>query len=640
MYRLVKILAVLIKTIGTYICTPQLLAAHQIAAYLYLATVNPARAEPAIQAANTDPIRQGSQVFFNGQTWPAAWRQWQWGTSGGSIRTGIIDASLIQRLGVELLKNKTLSEQPVRWFSDPTLNPLELPTQLSRQYRYLDITDLATRYGWQMSVDADILKITAPQAKVEAIRQGRHPWGDRIVLDLDRSTSWQVEMNPIQKAPEPEDPNPDNVRTGPQQPPEPMQEFKVTVNAELSFVPKASANELSLSLGKTGFTATVKTGPNQTTISLRLPISWRPRVWTQPNPSRLIVDIRPDSLQQRDILWAPGLQWRQQIVSLGNDQFPLVWLEIEPRSSRIDLRPIWSQPTKMEGIAQLAQTAEREGAVAAINGGFFNRNNQLPLGAIRRDSRWLSSPILNRGAIAWNDAGNFKIGRLTLQETLLAETGQSWPVLFLNSGYAQAGISRYTTDWGSTYTPLSNNETIVVVNDGQVTQQLPGSEAGKTAFPIPSNGYLLAIRANATAVAFPNGTRLRVETATVPADFATYPHILGAGPLLLQNGQIVLNAKDEKFNDNFIQGKASRSAIGTTAAGTILIVAAHNRVAGPGPTLTEMAQLMLKLGAIDALNLDGGGSTTLYLGGQLLEHPPRIVPRVHNGIGVFLAPPQ
>jgi exopolysaccharide biosynthesis protein len=52
-----------------------------------------------------------------------------------------------------------------------------------------------------------------------------------------------------------------------------------------------------------------------------------------------------------------------------------------------------------------------------------------------------------------------------------------------------------------------------------------------------------------------------------------------------------------------------------------------------------MASIMEQLGAIDALNLDGGGSTTLYLGGQLLEHPPRIVPRVHNGLGIFIEDP-
>ncbi len=617
---------------------------RSLQAFLIAACLGWAVAHPPIKAiaqtlAAPQVTRQGNQISFNGQTWPAIWAQWQLGTES---RTGVADAGLMQRLGIELLKTRSASSQPVRWFSDPTSAPLELPVQfINRQYRYLDVSELASRFGWQLQVSGSTLQITAPVARVEAIRQGRHSWGDRLVFDLNRAASWQVQTASLQLAPEAEDPNPDREKTGPQKPPEPMQEVTVTVDADLSSSPTAGTSETSLPLPETNLTATVKTSPNQTTLSIRLPASWRPRIWTQPNPSRLIVDIRPDSQTERDILWAPGLRWRQKVVSLGSEQFPIAWLEIEPRQSAIALRPIWSDPSGMAGISPLAETAERQGAAAAINGGFFNRNNQLPLGAIRRDGRWLSSPILNRGAIAWNDSGDFKIGRLALQETLIGAGGRSWPVLVLNSGYVQAGISRYTSEWGADYIPLSNDETVLAVQDGQIAQQWPGGEAGKTAFPIPANGYLLVVR-NSPGIAesLPVGTSLRLDSATVPGDFASYPHVLGAGPVLLLNGQIVLDARDEKFNQNFVEGKASRSAIGRTPAGTIIIAAVHNRTAGPGPTLTEMAQILQQLGAADALNLDGGGSTTLYLGGQLLEHPPRIVPRVHNGIGVFLQPAQ
>ena len=125
------------------------------------------------------------------------------------------------------------------------------------------------------------------------------------------------------------------------------------------------------------------------------------------------------------------------------------------------------------GIAPLLQIAQRYAAAAAINGGFFNRNGHLPLGAIRRDGRWISSPILNRGAIAWNDVGQVKIGRLSVQETLTS-TEKSLPILAFNSGYVKAGASRYSWEWGSSYTPLSNNEIIVVIQNNIVTAQLLG----------------------------------------------------------------------------------------------------------------------------------------------------------------------
>ncbi len=69
-----------------------------------------------------------------------------------------------------------------------------------------------------------------------------------------------------------------------------------------------------------------------------------------------------------------------------------------------------------------------------------------------------------------------------------------------------------------------------------------------------------------------------------------------------------------------------------------MFAAVHNRVGGAGPTLAEHAQLMQQMGCVDALNLDGGSSTSLYLGGQLLDRFPNTAARVHNGIGIFLQP--
>nr|WP_228035026.1 phosphodiester glycosidase family protein [Oculatella sp. LEGE 06141] len=293
------------------------------------------------------------------------------------------------------------------------------------------------------------------------------------------------------------------------------------------------------------------------------------------------------------------------------------------------------------GTAPLLTTAQQQQAVAAINAGFFNRNNQLPLGAIRVDNRWISGPILNRGAIAWNDFGDVTAGRLSIQESLTTSTGQRLPVLLLNSGYVRAGVARYTPDWGGSYTPILNDEVIVTVQNNQVSSQQPSGVAGQRSIPIPSNGYLVVVRANgAAASALPVGTTVQVETVTSPSEFSRFPQVMGAGPLLVQNRQIVLNAEAEQFTPAFIQQAAARSAIGVLPDGNLILVSVHRRIngTGAGPTLNEIAQIMQRLGTVHALNLDGGSSTTLYLGGQLLDRSPRTAARVHNGIGVFMQP--
>lgn len=572
-------------------------------------------------------IREGTQLNLNGRTLNVAWRQSQ---RRNSVRISISDAGLKQSLGVELLSTKDASRQPVQWFS----SNLILTSQLNAVSRFLDVTDFASSAGWQLQVKDNTLKITSAPAQILNIRQGLQEWGSRIVVDLDRPTPWQFSDQRTEGAIAIDasiDPSlVAQFNTPPVQTP-PVQQRQDDEDAA----------PVAVAVKSQQATIRIENSPKQTILRVVAPEGKRLQVYSAPNPNRLIIDLRPNPLVEKEILWAPGIQWRQQYLNLKNAKFPVVWLEIDPKNAGISLRPIWSNPNTQVGTAPLLTTAQLWQAAAAINAGFFNRTNQLPLGAIRRDGRWFSGPILNRGAIAWTDSGQFKFGRLSLQENLLTSNGQRLPILFLNSGYVQPGIARYTPEWGQTYTPLSDNEILVLVQNGQITSQTPGGLAGKSVVMIPQDGYLLTLRKSpALANLLATGTPVSIEQGTTPDDFASYPHILGAGPLLLQNQQVVLDAKAEQFSNAFIQQSAIRSCIGTTTSGTLIIAAIHHRVGGNGPNLTETALLMQLLGAVDALNFDGGSSTGLDLGGQLLDRSPATVARVHNGLGIFRVSPS
>ena len=229
------------------------------------------------------------------------------------------------------------------------------------------------------------------------------------------------------------------------------------------------------------------------------------------------------------------------------------------------------------------------------------------------------------------------MGRLSLQDTLRLSTGQTFPSLHLNSGYVQAGLSRYTSAWGASYAPLTDFETLITVQDDRIINQQRFERAGSQNVPIPQDGYMIAARSYQTAanVLVP-GTPLQTETVTYPPEFDAYSQVIGAGPLLLQNRQIVLNAESEGFSDAFIRQRAPRSAIAKLSSGELLMVAVQHRIGGTGPTLQEMAQILQRMGATDALNLDGGNSASLYLGGRMINRSSRTVGRVHSGIGIFV----
>lgn len=546
----------------------------------------------------------GNQISVNGRTFPFPWKQWQSsGTSG--VRIGVSDAGLMQAIGLELLSSSDLNKQPIQWFSPINNRSFILTSQVTGQYRFLDITELAKTYGWQLQASGEILQITTPPAIIQAIRQGNQDWGERIVIDLDRSSPWQVT----------EDGKTLTIQIDAQANPEILERFQTTDS-----------------------TLRVSSTANQIVLQMSIAKNLRPRVWTLDNPNRIVIDLAPEVLQELDIVWTPGIRYKQQIVSLNNSRFPVVWLEINPRQPGVKLRPIWGNPQNLVGINPLVTVARESQVAAAINGGYFNRNTQLPLGAIRQDNNWISSPILNRGAIAWNDRGEFKIDRLILQETLITANGQKLPVVNSNSGYTQPGIARYTPNWGTVYYPLTNNETLIVIQNNQVQNILAGGIVGQNSLPIPNNGYILVIRGNLNwqpEAYLPVGTTVSFQTQTIPSEFNRYPHIIGAGPVLLLNSRIVLDATAEQFRDAFIKESAHRSVIATNRMGTILIATVGNRSGGLGPTLSEIAEIIQRLGATDALNLDGGSSTSLYLGGQLINRSPRTAARIHNGLGVF-----
>jgi exopolysaccharide biosynthesis protein len=97
---------------------------------------------------------------------------------------------------------------------------------------------------------------------------------------------------------------------------------------------------------------------------------------------------------------------------------------------------------------------------------------------------------------------------------------------------------------------------------------------------------------------------------------------LGGGPRLVKDGAEFIPFDWEWFSDRLFQNRAPRTAIGITETGKLLFVTVDGRSKqNSGMTLRELAQLMVKLGAHEAMNLDGGGSATMVVGGRIMNDP-------------------
>ncbi|MBW4083852.1 phosphodiester glycosidase family protein [Paenibacillus sp. S150] len=104
-------------------------------------------------------------------------------------------------------------------------------------------------------------------------------------------------------------------------------------------------------------------------------------------------------------------------------------------------------------------------------------------------------------------------------------------------------------------------------------------------------------------------------------------HTLSFGPILIQDGEIASDFSSVKIDTNFgnrsIQNANPRTAVGMIAPNHYVFVVVDGRNEGysRGMTLAELADVMSGLGAAEAYNLDGGGSSTMYFMGRVVNNP-------------------
>jgi Phosphodiester glycosidase len=571
---------------------------------------------PALTVADS-----GNVIQLNGQPWTGRWiRQVEQGKQSLYVQEDWLTGGL----GVQMLDSDKADRQRLRWFSSPTFSQVAFDN--SGRFRYLDLAPFAEQ--WRTEIAGNSLNIYTPDATMQAVRRSKQPWGDRIVIDLNRRTPWRVAKQ-------------GNVIT-------------VFVSAEVSSGLPIGINAIAGNLVKS---VNVQPQGKLTQIQIQMNESINPAIEMLSNPTpKIVIDLRRDYVPPSlTVQWAEGLRRIERVVEIPNQpktdrepktlKFAVTALEVDLKSPRLKLRPIWSNPNGSPngvlGLTPLPQMVEQAQAVGAINGGFFNRIRKLPVGAIREGNRWLAGTALVRGAIAWNENGDTLIDRLNFKEEISTASQVTIALTNLNSGYVQRGIARYTSNWGSMYSPLTENELLIVVRGDRVVAQYQGNAVGIGQIAIPSDGYVLVARQTPEAAKqLPVGMTVRGRQAFIPDKFASFPNLIGAGPLLLKNGNLSLDGKLEQFQAGFDTQAANRSAIATTKEkGKLILATVQAAPEGVSPNLLQTAEVLKKMGAVDALNLDGGSSSSLFLGGEILNRPITEIAPVHNAIAIFITPP-
>ncbi|MFH1529658.1 MAG: phosphodiester glycosidase family protein [Pseudomonadota bacterium] len=336
-------------------------------------------------------------------------------------------------------------------------------------------------------------------------------------------------------------------------------------------------------------------------------------------------------------------------------------LRFDPRRFTFRTMDLLEQGRSKEPFGEVARDA---GAIAAISGGFFlysehdieppcQRYDPVGMLVSAGAVRW--PPVFRRGAFLQDARGHCHIREVSLAGTVIRGAADLL-VAAVNPRIRRVEApTAFTRVWSTTVLHPGPSLTFY---RGTVTSRGDGG-----AHPIPLNGFVLCLpdrpEWRGLADAFPVGSEV---TYLLPDHGGAAPirDAVAAGPVLVRGGHRVLDLEGEDFvpgvppatfsgDETSDRNLLPRLAAGLTANHDVVFAAVDGRNFGAalGMTLRDTARLMVALGCVDAVNLDGGSSKRMVLQGQVLdlattevvgqdapqdEQPTR---PVHTGLFVF-----
>jgi hypothetical protein len=261
-----------------------------------------------------------------------------------------------------------------------------------------------------------------------------------------------------------------------------------------------------------------------------------------------------------------------------------------------------------------------------VAGRFFSEpyGDRTVVGFARREK----DTSLAFGPLGWSN--RLVVSKLSRHSPVEAQTEDKTVIINgVNRPLGQDEIVLYTPDFHSALLMSADADThLVYLERGRVYNL----ESYSNSITIPCGGHILAAQGKAT-----KWTRkmLRPEAKvsyglaftplenTNRAAWAGVSQIVSGGPRLLRNGSLEIDPGREKFSREFSETWHPRTAIGRAIDGKVLLVTVDGRqpALSAGMSLEMLAKLLREFGAQDAANLDGGGSTTMYLLGKVVNSP-------------------
>lgn len=277
-----------------------------------------------------------------------------------------------------------------------------------------------------------------------------------------------------------------------------------------------------------------------------------------------------------------------------------------------ELKPALSSTSNnLRSRRTITTIAKNTNSIVAVNGTYFKPQTGVPLGTLMIDGKVYTGPVYDRVGMGIFDNG-FDMARVQF-DSVLEGSKNSVKVDNINQPrMLSTHVIAYSNDWGKTSPSSPKYGFQIALKDNKVVG------ASYSSLAIPEGGYVIVGPAKLLRpLAFEKKVKLKIG---ISPDWKNVKHIISGGPYLVKDSKVFVDMTAQKLGS--VGGKNPRTAIGYTKDNEMIMVTVDGREGSSvGMTLMQLAGFMKSLGCINAMNLDGGGSTVMFVNGRVVNKP-------------------
>ncbi len=390
-------------------------------------------------------------------------------------------------------------------------------------------------------------------------------------------------------------------------------------------------------------------------------------------PKPFLQDVTNDSTL------APGVKYSKMITGGGKYSLHVITVDYDEVDDDIKVEVLKGHE-RFNGLEKITDIAARRDSIGpdsvlgAVNANFWKAYYNTPINPTVVDGEVIEMQQNKQWTSAFFDKeGRVYMDRFAIAGTVRTKKGIEWPVESVNARHAETGVVVYNSFSGDTIPyikPIAPDELSKEALDNFTISEYDSTESGPTleavlqaasekkregqieygmrkvsvvyqgnprinerlrcvvmridtgTVIVPNNGAVLSFGRDVAQDDLPrHGDTLSLLFKTNIHDKVPFEFAVGGTPRLVRNGKAAQESAIEGSTARrFVSGNLSRTAIGVDKTNSVLYLVSvdgtHRANGTRGMTLAELAGIMRDIGAYNAMNLDGGGSVSMVVGGR------------------------